>query len=96
MDGLVARVDAMLAGDDAERARAYPGPAPGRQPVHTVYVPADRFHAGTVRAWGAAALAALDAHGPLPDLSAVDAAVRAKLAAGPIEDLRIEIGRAHV
>jgi len=91
MDGLAARVDAMLAGDDAERARAYPGPAPGRQPVHTVYVPADQFHAGTVRAWGASALAALDEHGPLPDLGAVDAAVRAKLATGPIEDLRIDL-----
>ena len=90
MDGLAARVDAMLAGDDAERARAYPGPAPGRQPVHTVYVAADRFHAGTVREWGAAALAALDEHGPLPDLDTVAALVRAKLEREPIEDLRID------
>ena len=90
MDGLAARVDAMLAGDDAERARAYPGPAPGRQPVHTVYVAADRFQAGTVREWGAAALAALDEHGPLPDLDTVAALVRAKLEREPIEDLRID------
>jgi citrate lyase beta subunit len=91
MDGLAARVDAMLAGDDAERARAYPGAAPGRQPVHTVYIPADRFQVGTVRAWGAAALAALDSHGPLAGFSAVDAAVRDKLATEPIEDLRIDL-----
>src|SRR6266516_592758 len=90
MDGLAARADAMLAGDDAERTRAYPGAAPGRQPVHTVYVAADRFHAGTVREWGAAALAALDSHGPLPDFGAVEPRVRAKLAAEPIEDLRID------
>ena len=90
MDGLAARVDAMLAGDDAERACAYPGPAPGRQPVHTVYVPADRFQAGTVREWGAAALAALDEHGPLPDLDTVASLVRAKLEREPIEDLRID------
>ncbi len=91
MDGLAARVDAMLAGDDAERARAYPGPPPGRQPVHTAYIPADRFHAGTVPEWGTAALAALDEHGPLADFSAVEARVRAKLAAEPIEDLRIDL-----
>ena len=90
MDGLGDRVDAMLAGDDAERARAYPGPAPGRQPVHTVYVPGERFRAGTVREWGAAALAALDEHGPLPGLEPVETAVRAKLATEPIEDLRID------
>jgi len=91
MDGLAARVDAMLAGDDAERARAYPGPPPGRRPVHTAYIPADRFHAGTVPEWGTAALAALDEHGPLADFSAVEARVRAKLAAEPIEDLRIDL-----
>jgi citrate lyase beta subunit len=88
--GLAERVDAMLAGDDAERARAYPGRSPGRQPVHTVYVPADRFHAGSVGEWGAAALAALDEHGPLPSFAAVEPAVRAKLAREPIEDVRVD------
>ena len=92
MDGLADRIEALLAGDDAERARRYPGAPSGRQPVHTVYVPADRFDGGTVSAWGTAALAAMDEHGPLPDLDGAldEAAVRAKLAAEPIEDLRID------
>jgi len=88
---LTARVETILAGDDAERARLYPGPPPGRQPVHTVYVPADRFTATTVREWGAAAIDALDQHGPLPGFDEADEApVRAKLATEPIEDLRID------
>jgi citrate lyase beta subunit len=57
--------------------------------VHTVYVPADRFGADTVAQWRAAALAALDEHGPLPG-ETDDAWLRAKLAREPIEDLRID------
>jgi citrate lyase beta subunit len=91
MNDLAARVDALLADDDAARARSYPGTAPGRQPVHTVYVPADRFEAATVGTWGAAALAALDEHGPLPGFERIGALVRAKLATEPIEDLRIDV-----
>jgi citrate lyase beta subunit len=64
--------------------------------VHTCYVPADAVVPGLARSWGAAALEALDAHG-LPDLG-LDAAlvdevlprVRAKLAAEPVEDLRVD------
>ena len=37
-----------LAEVDADLARHYPGGRPGRQPVHTVYVPADRFRADLV------------------------------------------------
>ena len=37
-----ARLDRALAGVDAQLARDYPGDPGGRQPVHTVYVPADR------------------------------------------------------
>ncbi|HEX8767872.1 MAG TPA: aldolase, partial [Jatrophihabitans sp.] len=59
---LAGRVDALLAADDAERARRYPGPSSDRQPVHTAYVPADRFSAGTPQQWGQAALRALDEH----------------------------------
>jgi len=85
------RLDTLLAADDVTR----PGVAVARQPVHTVYVPADRFTAATVGEWGASALAALDAHGPLPTAGGeaddvVDALVRAKLATEPIEDLRID------
>jgi citrate lyase beta subunit len=86
-----ARLDATLAGADAEHARHYPGPTGRRQPVHTVYVPADRFGAHTVGEWRAGAIAALDQHGPLPDLDpALEIAVRDKLALEPVEDLRID------
>jgi citrate lyase beta subunit len=86
------RLDAALAGDDAERLRRYPGAPAGRQPVHTVYLPADLVRADTPAQWGAAALAALDAHGPLPDCDAeITALVRARLHTQPIEDLRIDL-----
>lgn len=85
------RLDTLLGADDAARAARYPGRAPGRQPVHTVYVPADRFSANTVAEWQAAALDALRAHGPLPGFDDdIAALVEAKLGAEPIEDLRID------
>jgi len=98
----LAAIDDRLAAADAELARAYPGDPGTRQPVHTVYVPADRFHAELVPEWGAAALAALAAHastpaelgsiaGLQPSLAAVVYdRVTLKLAAEPIEDLRID------
>ncbi|MCD0451508.1 aldolase [Actinocorallia sp. API 0066] len=82
-------LDARLAKADAELAARYPGERPGRQPVHTVYVPADRVTDDLPVVWGAAALAALDEHG-LPYPEELDAPVRAKLAAEPIEDLRLD------
>ena len=54
------RLDALLGRPTTPSAAArYPGARPRRQPVHTVYVPADRFAEHTVAEWGAAALAAL-------------------------------------
>ena len=47
---------------DAALARRYPGERSGRQPVHTVYVPADRFHAGLVKEYGEWALWSVDDH----------------------------------
>jgi citrate lyase beta subunit len=94
------RLDAMLADDDLDRRQRYPGPAAGRQPVHTVYVPADRFCATTTADWGVAALAALDRCGPLNEMlggvvsgagEELEALVRAKLAHEPVEDLRIDV-----
>jgi citrate lyase beta subunit len=90
MDGLTERLDAMLAGDDAERVQRYPGTALGRQPVHTIYVPADRFTTGTVTHWRDAALESLEVHRPLPGFEDVESLVRSKLAREPIEDLRID------
>lgn len=84
-----------------QRAR-YPEAEPAWQPVHTVYVPADRFGAGTVAAWGDEALALAKAHlaGPgelaevfgLPAVlaTAVHDRVLRKLATEPVEDLRVD------
>jgi citrate lyase beta subunit len=87
-------LDQRLAAADAELASRFPGDAAARQPVHTVYVPADRYHAGLAAAWGEQAIAALDAHadayGELVGDDALVAQVREKLAREPIEDLRID------
>jgi citrate lyase beta subunit len=101
-DAVGADIGASLAATDAELARRYPGDPGTRQPVHTVYVPADAFTTRTVREWGDRALAALDAHAP--DAAALAAVlglsgdladevyerVRAKLRREPVEDLRID------
>ncbi|WTB92236.1 HpcH/HpaI aldolase/citrate lyase family protein [Streptomyces cellulosae] len=95
-------IGASLAPVDAALERLYPGDPGTRQPVHTVYVPGDQFGAGTVRAWGDQALAALDEHAPdavsfgavlgMDGALAEDvyARVRAKLEREPVEDLRID------
>ena len=96
-------IDRRLAADDAARDRTYPGVVVGRQPVHTVYVPADQFHVEVGDEWGAAALTALTRHAPRPDdmaritgldpdlVHAVWPAVRDKLRSEPIEDLRVDL-----
>jgi citrate lyase beta subunit len=85
-----ADLDFRLAPHDTHLRRRYPGERPGRQPVHTVYVPADRVVADLVPAWGAAALAALDGNPPLPFPADLEDRVRVKLATEPIEDLRVD------
>ncbi|MEV7781595.1 aldolase/citrate lyase family protein [Kitasatospora sp. NPDC088351] len=98
-----AAVEALLAPVDADLTRRYPGDPGTRQPVHTVYVPADAFTAGTVRDWGRQALEAFDTHAGTPAelaralgvpddalLADVHARVRAKLVREPVEDLRID------
>ncbi|MEU6793631.1 aldolase [Nonomuraea wenchangensis] len=84
----------------AQRAR-FPGLS-GWQPVHTVYVPADRFSAGTVGAWRDEALGLVHAHlagpGELAEVfgvphataAAVHAKLLVKLGREPVEDLRID------
>ena len=59
-DRLADVLDVRLAQADDDLARLYPGERSDRQPVHTVYVPADRFEPGLATAWGAAALATVD------------------------------------
>lgn len=97
-----AEIGASLAAVDAELARRYPGDPGTRQPVHTVYVPADTFAATTLRTWGDQAIEALDEHAPdaaalagvlgIPQELAepVHDRVRAKLEREPVEDLRID------
>jgi citrate lyase beta subunit len=100
LDDLVGELDRRLAEADAALAAEYPGDRGVRQPVHTVYVPADRYDARTVADWGAEARASLDAYGASagelatalelpPGLDVYDR-VRAKLEREPIEDLRID------
>jgi citrate lyase beta subunit len=102
VDELAAETDQILAGADRALAAGYPGPRPGRQPVHTVYVPADRFGTGLAAGWGREALKTLEAFAPgagefgaamgLPAALAADVRSRvlAKLIAEPVEDLRLD------
>src|SRR5580658_292622 len=95
-------VDKLLAVADAQLATSYPGDSHDRQPVQVAYVPADRFDSDTVRLWGSEALAALAEFAPGTSEFAAAVGLRqelaeqvrplvlAKLAAGPIEDLRID------
>ncbi|HTW19550.1 MAG TPA: aldolase [Mycobacteriales bacterium] len=100
--GAYERLDAELAEVDAQLLADYPGDLGTRQPVHTVYVPADAVTATLPGDWGEQALGALDRNLPEPtalagvlevddDLAAaVLPRVRAKLAREPIEDLRVD------
>lgn len=69
VEALIRRADDSLNDADAALAAAFPGTALHRQPVHTLYVPADRFHRDIVRDAGSQALALLDEH--LPDAGAL-------------------------
>src|SRR3954463_4695786 len=95
-EGVYAELDRRLEPVDAARLAAYPGERATRQPVHTCYVPADAVVPGLARAWGEAALDAMDEHGLPPlglDPSLVEEVlprVRAKLAVQPVEDLRVD------
>jgi citrate lyase beta subunit len=78
-----------FAGVHAAQQSRYPVAEPGWQPVHTVYVPADRFSASTVTEWGGQALSLAKAH--LEEFApGVRDRVLDKLAREPIEDLRVD------
>lgn len=92
---LTAELDELLADADAALARHYPGERPGRQPVHTLYLPADRFHERAVEGLGHEAQRVLREHEQeFLDVLDGDAQLRsrvsAKLAVEPVEDLRID------
>ncbi|MET3706924.1 citrate lyase beta subunit [Arthrobacter sp. UYEF6] len=97
----LAAIDAQLAATDQLLERNYPGDDGTRQPVHTVYVPADRFTPSFAADWGAQALTTAEAHGGFEKLGAllgqdaelagaVASRVAAKLRTEPIEDLRLD------
>ena len=97
---LTAELDLRLASADAALAVQYPGERPGRQPVHTVYVPADHYDADLVPRYGQVALAAIDEHADaFAELVGDDdlvARVRAKLVREPVEDLRVDFEDGYV
>lgn len=96
-DAVTSVLDARLARPDAELLASYPGDAGGRQPVHTVYVPADRCVVDLAPHWGLRAREHLDAGRELLAELIGDRAeeiiplVETKLATEPIEDLRIDL-----
>lgn len=96
----LADIDARLAGTDTLLATEYPGDDGSRQPVHTLYVPADRFRLDLPTTFGAIAAEAVAAFGGTVALAqavglghlAAELAplVDAKLQREPIEDLRLD------
>lgn len=97
----VAAIDAHLTVTDDLLRTAYPGDDGSRQPVHTVYVPADRFRPELPTVWRRTVRDAVDDAGGLDDVAAlvgldpmiaadVVPRVQEKLAREPIEDLRID------
>lgn len=96
------RMDTTLQEADADLAARYPGDRTDRQPIHTVYVPADRVTDDLPRAWGDEALRLLSAYAPdaatlaaalgepVSDIEPIYPLIVAKLQQEPIEDLRID------
>ncbi len=103
-DAVLADIDRRLSAADAQLVGRYPGDDGRRQPVHTVYIPGNRYSATMPADWGAAALAAGKDAGGLDAVVALVGAstgtdcepetlavlVENKLATEPIEDLRID------
>lgn len=100
-ESVFADLDVQLGPTDEFLTRVYPGEDGRRQPVHTVYVPADRYTIDLPRQWGEQASELVAEHGgwarlgqtvgvPADLIDAVAERAAAKLAAEPIEDLRID------
>jgi citrate lyase beta subunit len=85
-----AELDARLEPVDALLRARYPGEGRTRQPVHTLYVPADLFGRGVLREYSRIVLSMVREHGPLPFSPEITERVLAKLAREPVEDLRID------
>jgi citrate lyase beta subunit len=103
-DAVLAGVDHRLEAADAQLVTRYPGDDGRRQPIHTVYIPGNRYTATMPADWGSTALAAAKDAGGLDAVAALVGAsggtdcepetlaalVENKLATEPIEDLRID------
>ncbi|MEW2484307.1 aldolase [Mycobacterium sp. NPDC049093] len=103
-DAVLADVDRRLSAADTQLVNRYPGDDGRQQPVHTVYIPGNRYSATLPADWGATALAAGKDAGGLDAVAALVGAsggtdcepetlavlVENKLATQPIEDLRID------
>jgi citrate lyase beta subunit len=93
---LAHELDGRLATEDDALVARFPGERVGRQPVHTVYVPADRYDADVVPTWGKQARTAMAEHADVLHGCVGDAApdllplVEEKLGREPVEDLRID------
>lgn len=100
------QVDQTLSSTDSMLERLYPGDDGRRQPVHTVYVPADQFTSSDIaQQWGQRALNAVQEQGSLSELveltveggsenpeyvQQLTGLVERKLREEPVEDLRID------
>ena len=103
-DAVLSDVDRRLAAADAALATQYPGDDGRRQPVHTVYVPVNRYSETMPAHWGSIALTAATDAGGLDAVAVLVGAtngtdcepetlaalVENKLTTEPIEDLRID------
>lgn len=103
-DAVLADVDHRLEAADAQLVTRYPGDDGRRQPVHTVYIPGNRYTATMPADWGSTALAAAKDAGGIDAVAALVGAdsgteceaetlavlVENKLTTEPIEDLRID------
>lgn len=95
----LAEIETRLAATDELLANSYPGDDGARQPIHTAYIPADRFAPRVPAAWGNDALTAAGGTAGLSALAAklglqtpevLAELVAAKLTNEPIEDLRLD------
>jgi citrate lyase beta subunit len=95
IEALTAEIDHRLEDADAALARDYPGSRAGRQPVHTVYVPADRVEPELLTTYANDALMTIVENGAeflevLGGDEDLVGRVLAKLEREAVEDLRID------
>lgn len=101
-DGFRKEASIRLSGVDSILANRYGGDSRGRQPVHTCYVPADRYHANAHQEWANQAVETISKFAPnastfanavgLPEFVVEQWWDRLtdKLEKEPIEDLRVD------